>query len=123
MKLRVRGNSIRLRLTRGEVAALADTGRVEDGASFPGGGRLGYVLASAADATALSASIEGATVIVTVPAAQARAWAEGDDVGLEAEQALDGGATLRVLVEKDFACLKPREGEDDADAFPHPNTC
>ena len=25
-----------------------------------------------------------------------------------------------ILVEKDWSCLKPREGEDDTDAFPHP---
>jgi hypothetical protein len=27
---------------------------------------------------------------------------------------------LKILVEKDFACLAPREGEDESDMFPHP---
>jgi hypothetical protein len=27
---------------------------------------------------------------------------------------------LRILVEKDFACLAPREGEDESDMFPNP---
>jgi hypothetical protein len=32
--------------------------------------------------------------------------------------------SLQILVEKDFACLTPRKGEDDGDAFPNPNeTC
>ena len=35
------------------------------------------------------------------------------------EQVLDDGSTLKVLVEKDFACLTERE-EDESDMFPHP---
>jgi hypothetical protein len=31
------------------------------------------------------------------------------------------GKTLRILVEKDFACLTKPPHEDDADAFPNPN--
>jgi hypothetical protein len=46
----------------------------------------------------------------------ARAWANGDEVGFEG---LVG--PLRVLVEKDYACLTERPHEDDADAFPNPN--
>ena len=26
----------------------------------------------------------------------------------------------KILIEKDWSCLKPREGEDDSDAYPHP---
>ena len=26
-----------------------------------------------------------------------------------------------ILVEKDFQCLAPREGEDESDMFPHPD--
>ncbi len=36
------------------------------------------------------------------------------------EQRLDDGALLSILVEKDFACLAPREGEDDSDMYAHP---
>ncbi len=30
-------------------------------------------------------------------------------------------ATLTLLLEKDFACLVEREGEDESDMFPHPH--
>ena len=40
---------------------------------------------------------------------------------LPGEQVLDDGAKLAILVEKDFACLAPREGEDESDMFPHPD--
>ncbi|GIT14245.1 MAG: hypothetical protein CM1200mP36_00010 [Gammaproteobacteria bacterium] len=37
------------------------------------------------------------------------------------EQSLDDGGRLKILVEKDFVCLAPREGEEDeADMFPNP---
>jgi hypothetical protein len=33
-------------------------------------------------------------------------------------------AELRIVVEKDFACLTAREGEDESDNFANPNaTC
>ena len=34
---------------------------------------------------------------------------------------LDDGEKLSILIEKDFACLAPRAGEDEADMYPHPN--
>lgn len=120
MKLRMRGSSVRLRLTRGEVDALASKGRVEESASFPGGGRFAYALATGRDAARVTARFDGTTLLVTVPEAQARTWAGNEEVGFEAEERTESGETLRVLVEKDFACLKPREGEDDEDAYPHP---
>jgi hypothetical protein len=40
---------------------------------------------------------------------------------MSGEQVLDDGAKLTILVEKDFACLTPREGEDESDMFPNPD--
>jgi hypothetical protein len=121
MKLRIRGNSIRLRLTRGEVAEVAERGRVEDAIAFAPGQRLVYVLACG-DGDRLRARLDGARVEVTAPSAEARAWASSAErVGMEAEQPLEGGEVLRILVEKDFACLRPRKGEDDRDAFENPH--
>lgn len=120
MKLRIRGNTLRFRLTQGEVDALAASGRVEDGVTFGPGARLVYALATSARAAAPEARLEGARVEVTLPEAAVRAWASTEQVGIEADQAIEGGGSLRLLVEKDFACLKPRTGEDDEDAFPNP---
>ena len=41
-------------------------------------------------------------------------------VSISAEQNLDGGGHLTILIEKDFACLAPRDGEDESDMFPNP---
>ena len=43
-------------------------------------------------------------------------------MSLRASQPTGKSEDLQILVEKDFACLAPREGEDDSDAFAHPNT-
>lgn len=117
MKLRIRGDSLRLRLTRGEVRSLRETGSVIETIHF-GGGALHYEL-RAADVDAPVASFDGAQIVVSLPRAQANAWADGDEVGIAATQALDDG-TLALLIEKDFQCLAPRDGEEDVDAFPHP---
>jgi hypothetical protein len=124
MKLRLRGNSLRLRLTQREVNDLVALGSVEEKTAFGPQALLSYAIALGEGAS-VSASFEAGAIRVTVPLADARAWATSDRVGIEAEQATAAeGEPLRLLIEKDFACLKPRTGEDDRDAFPNPNpTC
>lgn len=112
MKLRIRGDSLRLRLTRGEVAALAAEGRVEETTSFGGGAVLRYAITLG---DVLGAKLDGSKIEVTVARETAERWARSDEVGIEGAQ-----DALRILIEKDWSCLKPRDGEDDADAFPHP---
>lgn len=120
LKLRIRDNSIRLRLTRGEVDRLAGEGRVTSTVAFPGGARLEYAVESAADATQPDARYEHDRVQVTLPRAEVRDWAGSDRVSIAGEQPLGDGDALKILVEKDFACLAPRPGEDESDMFPHP---
>lgn len=118
MKLRIHGNSIRLRLSQSEVAEFQSTGRVDSRLEMPGGS-LGYSLVADPSATILSAEMNGA-MIVRVPSDEAERWAASDEVGISAEQPVGDGTTLKILIEKDFTCLVPRAGEDDADTFPHP---
>lgn len=119
MKLRIRGDSLRLRLSQAEIARLRETGEVGDRIRF-GDRPLDYVLVSA-DVEAPRARFDGDRIEVAVPHGVARRWVESEQVGIEAEQALADGAVLRLLIEKDFQCLAPRVGEDDSDAFPNPD--
>ena len=121
MKMRVRGNSIRLRLTQSEVVEFSETGSVEDAIEFGGGNKLIYALCSKPEAETVKAEYEDNRIVITVPQTQARRWVDSNDVGIKIEQDIGGGNVLRLLIEKDFACLEPREGEEDADAFPHPS--
>ena len=120
MKLRIRDNSIRLRLERGEVDRLRDTGLVAAKTGFAGGGELGYVVESSPASVTPEAVLSDSTVTVRLPESTVLAWADSEQVSIVGEQQLAEGNALAILVEKDFACLAPREGEDESDMFPHP---
>lgn len=112
MKLRIRGSSIRLRLTQNEIAALRERRSVEETVVFSPTSRLAYAIERGGDA--LGASFDGARIVVRVPEALARELCDTDRVGVEGTS-----GELRILIEKDWQCLAPRD-EDESDAFPHP---
>ena len=120
MKLRIRDNSLRLRLTQTEVRTLRADGRVTAATAFPRGASLEYAIQCDDEIAQLTATMSDGTITILVPAAMAQEWAESDRVSLRADQATDDGQSLGLLVEKDFACLAPREGEDESDMYPHP---
>ena len=117
MKLRIKGDSIRMRLTRSEVRELVDRGRVVESTHFPDGSALAYELTADAASAAIVARSAAGALVVTVPKAAADGWARSEEVALRAELPLRHGALL-ILVEKDFPCLTGRPDEDDSDAFP-----
>jgi len=119
MKLRIKGDSLRLRVTQGELGEFASRGRVEDRIRFAAGHSLTYRLSIDRSASHLAAGLSGDAIEVRVPEALAREWSGTDLVTLAGTQDLGDGA-LRIVVEKDWACLAPREGEDESDSFPHP---
>ena len=121
MKLRIKGDSLRLRLTQGEMRLLAERGEVEDRTSFPGGTALRYRLRVDAKSNAISANYTSNLIEFLLPTALSERWHGTDLVTLSATQANATGE-LRIVLEKDWACLAPREGEDESDNFPHPES-
>ncbi|HEY6484493.1 MAG TPA: hypothetical protein VIY54_13295, partial [Steroidobacteraceae bacterium] len=119
MKLRIKGDSLRLRLSQGEMRALADSGEVADHISFPGGMALTYRLRMDRNIASISASYASDLIDIRVPRELSERWCGTDLVTLSASQPLAAGE-LRIVLEKDWACLAPREGEDESDNFPHP---
>ena len=122
MKLRLLDDSIRLRLSQSEVAAASEQGLVEGRTRFPDGTVFAFALESDPDSPGSSASFQGGRLIVRLPAADVVSWA-GDDsaVSLRGELSLPEGGPLELLVEKDFRCLTPRDGEDQSDMFQNPD--
>ena len=120
MKLRIRGDSLRLRLTQGEVRSLRETGSVVQTTRFGPGNTLTYALVTEPRGE-IVARFDAGRIEVALPLTAATAWADGDEVGLRMDQTFENGE-LSILVEKDFQCLAPRSGEDDDDAFPHPGS-
>ena len=121
MKMRIRGNSIRLRLTQTEVAEFDEKDSVEEVVEFGDEKKLIYALRSKSGAENVSAEFSDNRVVIIIPQDQANNWVKSNEVGIQAEQNIGDGRVLRLLIEKDFACLQPRRGEDDADTFPHPS--
>jgi hypothetical protein len=113
MKLRLHGDSLRLRLSQSDVEALKKNGQVEEEILFASGRMLVYSVESGA---AIGAQLDGSHIRVTLPSLTVAQWIGSDQVGIEGMS-----GPLRVIVEKDFQCLH-REGEEaaDSDSFPNP---
>ena len=120
MKLRVLDNSIRLRLTQSEVQTVSAEGLVRGRVRFAGSNTFDYILESSPATVRPEAHISNNVLTVRVPKMDVAQWADSDRISIEAEQVLDDGEHLRILVEKDFHCLSPRDGEDESDMYPHP---
>jgi hypothetical protein len=122
MKLRLLDDSIRLRLSRGEVTTADEHGVVEGQTRFPDGSVFTFALEALEGSSKPSAAYTNDRLVVRLPAAEIAAWA-GDDsaVSLAGELELPLGGPLKLLVEKDFRCLSPREGEDQTDLFTNPD--
>jgi len=121
VKIRIKDNSIRLRLTRGEVDTIRDSGELVSHAGFPGGRKFRYALESSPASVNPAAFYSDNEVRVRLPETLVLAWVTTEQVSIQGEQILDDGEKLSILVEKDFACLAPRSGEDESDMFPHPD--
>ena len=123
MKLRIRGNSLRLRLTKSEVAEIGAGGTVEETVEFGGEPpqRFIYALMSTDNVENPTAVFDAGRITVFISKAQAGEWSRTNQIGIEAEKSIGAdGRMLRILIEKDFSCLEPRAGEEDVDTFAHP---
>lgn len=120
MKLRLLNDSIRLRLSRSEVAEADGRGAVEAKTRFPNGSAFTVALETQAGGPA-GASYVRDRMVVRLPTSEISRWAKDDTaVSLRAEVELPGGGSLSLLVEKDFQCLTARPGEDQSDLFVNP---
>jgi hypothetical protein len=80
-----------------------------------------YVLESTDTVRSPRATVTPRGIIVQVPPGDAMRWASTDQIGIECEQPIDKQASLRILIEKDLACIDGTE-EQNVDTFPNPLT-
>jgi len=119
MKIRIKSNSIRLRLTKTEVDNFAANGFVEEKTEF-GNNYFLYRVESSAYHPELAAAYQGNIITVFIPTAIAQNWTSTDLVGFENKMDISNNKQLFLLVEKDFVCLD-NTFEDQSDNFPNPN--
>lgn len=112
MKIRIKGNSLRYRLTRTDVDTFTKSGYLEEQTNF-GGDVLTYAIKSS-DANELSASFKNNSITLLMPVPMVKEWGDTDRVGFEKRT-----PDFYLLVEKDFKCLDNVE-EDQSDNYPNP---
>lgn len=121
MKIRIQGNSIRLRLTQTEVENISKGKVVQESVPFgPEQPSFQYLIQAETDSEKISVSHADHAIKVELPLTKAKQWADTDQVGLEENIAWKDQTTLYILVEKDFQCLHRRPAEDESDNFPNP---
>lgn len=122
MKLRIKGNSLRLRLTQPEVKIFEKEGVVEEVIKFGNSvyTMMHYTLQKSSGKE-IDAFYNLNRMLVNVPEVMAEKWATTDLISLEGKMKINEKEELVILVEKDFQCLQPRPNEDESEMFPNPN--
>lgn len=122
MKLRIKGNSLRIRLSRTEVSKLCNSGYLEEETNFPNH-KLVYALQTVNEGNTLTAVFNDNKITMQVPQLMINGWDENDVVGYSANMDLTDRNSLYLLLEKDFVCLDETT-EDQSDNYLNPNkTC
>lgn len=122
MKLRIKGNSVRIRLTKTEVSAIASDGYIEEQTMF-GDKIFTYALKRTDASDKLCATVDEFKITMLVPETFTKNWPENNIVGINERMALPGNKELYLLLEKDFVCLD-ETSEDQSDNYDNPNkTC
>src|SRR5258708_38473458 len=123
MKLRIKGNSMRLRVSRSEVARLLNGERVEETIHFAPQreAKLTYALEQELSVFAPTVRYAEGDVTVLIPAGQAVTWCLTDQIRIVESISLGTLGSLELVIEKDFACLD-RSDEDNQDTFTNPNS-
>ena len=121
MKLRIRDNSLRLRITQTELKTFAAKKKVASTINFPGKEKINYVLAWSANET-YAVSFEDNMILAVVANSACEKWMDESEVSIDHKITLANGLPFRLLVEKDFQCLSERKEEDESDMFINPNT-
>ena len=122
MKLRIMGDSLRLRVSRSEVAKLLAGDCLEETIHFTPEAVAKFTFALQQETSLSRPTVQytDSRVAVLIPAEQANAWGATDQVGIAEDISLGSFGSLALLIEKDFACLD-RSEEDNEDTFPNPN--
>jgi hypothetical protein len=112
MKIRIKSNTLRYRLTRTDISALAQEGYLEEQINFAGNPLIYSVQLT--DGHILTSSYIDHKITLSMPHKMIEELTDTDRVGFDNQ---DGG--LHLLIEKDFTCLDNVD-EDQSDNYPNP---
>lgn len=112
MKIRIKGNAIRYRLTKSDISKLAEIGRLQEQIDFIGKSLI-YALITTQSGV-MSAEFLNDTIVLYIPKTMVQKLVDTEQVGFS-----NNNGTLMLLVEKDFTCLD-NVAEDQSDNYSNP---
>lgn len=118
MKIRIKGNAVRFRLTKMDVDKICTIGFCSEETNFNTSTFL-YTVKTSETHEQLTANFENNTITMYLPIKESIGWKTDNRVGFRQEQILENGKKLALVLEKDFQCLDER-GEDESDNYPNP---
>lgn len=119
MKIRIRGNSVRYRLTRDEVEHLCREKSIEERINFS---KLDLIYeVKVADTEQLDVHFSDNRITLKISDSLIENWETNNRVGFSHTLVTSNGKTIDILLEKDFTCLEDR-GEDESNNYPNPKS-
>jgi len=118
MKLRIQGNTIRLRLKKSDIDLFTLKGIVSEKTNFSSNTIFNYSLKSSSEKE-ISATFNKNNIIVSIPKKIAENWVSSDLISLK-----NKNSTPEILIEKDFKCTSKvceETEEQKNDSYPNPN--
>ena len=119
MKIRIKGNSLRIRVSKTEVDIFCKDGMLEEKTDF-GTSSFSYKLQLTNTGENLDADFQHGVVTLYVPGSFIKDWDTNQTVGFSHNKPLPGGDHLFLLLEKDFKCIDNTMMEDQSDNFDNP---
>ena len=121
MKLRLKGSTLRLRVTRSELVRLQAGQRIEETVLFPNSSdaSLRYTLEVGSHSQPVQVAMLSYQIVVSISEDQLTSWSGEHQVGIYASLPVSEETNLEVAIEKDFACLDLSD-RDNQDTFANP---
>jgi hypothetical protein len=122
MKLRIKGNSLRLRVSRSELERFLTGERIEETIHFSSepGANLTYALQPASNEAMTGVRYNSQEITVLLSEGHIQEWSDANQVGVYTSVDIGPEGPLDLIVEKDFACLD-RSDEENQDTFANPH--
>ncbi len=119
MKLRISGNSIRLRLSQRDVNLLVAEGQIAEKLDFPSPAlAFEYHLSILKSSDIAQAMFDGQKMIFKIPQREVTNWANSNQEGIYKTIDIKNSQVLDLQIEKDYKCL--HKDDDENDTFPNP---
>jgi hypothetical protein len=122
MKLRIKGESLRLRVSRSELDRIFRGERVEETIHFSSDpdAKLTYSLEKASHAASTGVHYSPGQIAVLLAEEEVETWGHPSQVGIYTSVANGSVNRLELAIEKDYACLDGSI-EDNTDTFDNPH--